>query len=365
MRQSPKSSVGEALAEAGGYAPGFDVIRHVAAFMVLLSHAVPISSGSNAHEIVFRFSGGHATLGKIAVAVFFTLSGFLVMQSANRSSTWWHFLLKRISRVVPGLLCVVMISAFVLGPLVSTDSILGYYRNPATWDYMRLAVFLPADGDLPGVFRTNPYPSTVNGSLWTLRYEMACYILLTGVAFLYPFRHLPHVVSATLAAGTCLVLAVLANREALQFPTVVADLAPLASFFFMGAVLYSFRYQVVLDLRFAAGSLLVLLVSLGSASFNLLGPTAIAYIVVWIGLKVQSPVFLKRSDLSYGMYLYAFPVQQFIQLHWSPTWYINVLLSLGPTLALAYLSWTYVERPMLTRARRWLLQPQRLALTEA
>ena len=162
-----------------GRSNNFDGLRMLAAVGVVLSHAYPVTQGSNANEIFMRLSGGQTTLGEVCVIVFFVISGFLIAQSFARSGSLTDYLTNRIVRIVPGLVVVTMITAFVVGPLLTSQTSNNYWTQPATYRYLGNILIYPSAQKLPGVFDSNVYQSISNASLWTLCYEFSCY---TGLA---------------------------------------------------------------------------------------------------------------------------------------------------------------------------------------
>ena len=116
-------------------------------------------------------------LTQLAVGVFFVISGYLISGSWERRPQLPRYLTNRVLRIIPGLFLVVVVSAFVLGPLVTTLAAGDYFTDGGTYSYLRNAVLIP-NYALPGVFAGNPFPGAVNGSLWTLPAEFACYLVV-------------------------------------------------------------------------------------------------------------------------------------------------------------------------------------------
>ena len=157
----------------------FDLLRLAAALAVLLAHG----------DFLYRLHlpvpfVGHS-LGSLAVYVFFFISGYLVCQSWTRQPAWGAFWVKRLARVFPGLVVAVAFSVFVLGWAVTTLPSAAYWQAPGTWlNLLNNAAGLATVQTLPGVFESNPFARAVNGSLWTIRYELAMYVLLSAMAAL-------------------------------------------------------------------------------------------------------------------------------------------------------------------------------------
>lgn len=149
----------------------FEFLRIFAALAVLISHHFPLS---NLGEPSIP---GVISLGGVAVMIFFSISGFLVTQSWLSDRNAFRFLLRRFLRIWPALTMVVFLSVFVLGPILSSLSISEYFLHKATWDYLK-NILMKIHFLLPGVFTDKPGGAAVNGSLWTIPFEVRCYIAL-------------------------------------------------------------------------------------------------------------------------------------------------------------------------------------------
>lgn len=329
----------------------FDLIRFVAAFGVLFSHSFALLGKPEP-----RFYGGQ-TLGSLCVFVFFAVSGYLVMTSWDRTRSIRIFIVNRGLRIFPALVVCLVLCAFVLGPVVTVFSPSAYFLSMQPYAYVatNLLMFTGYVGNaLPGTFQYLPISNTINGSLWTIRYEIFMYLILLGIVCITA-RSLR--VIAMLLAGFVSIWA-LGTYRGLAEPGILmwrleviglsGKLLNLAPFFLVGALLAQVPKHYF-DPRAAGG--------LAIASM-LLYDSTVAMAVLWFTLPLcvltlafHSPkvlnVFGKKGDFSYGVYLYAFPVQQTLaQLH-VESWWIHLLLSCLITLILAVLSWKLIERPAL------------------
>ncbi|MGI4959456.1 MAG: acyltransferase family protein, partial [Janthinobacterium lividum] len=162
-----------------------NIIRLLAATGVLVSHSFPLISGSDSSEPLFIFSHGQTTIGHCAVIIFFAISGYLITTSYLKSQSKPRFVLARLLRLLPGLAAVLVVLAFLLGPQVSTLTMAGYFGSWAPYHYVlgNLSLVAKFQDHLPSVFLDNPFAGAVNGSLWTLQYEVGCYgaVLLLGL----------------------------------------------------------------------------------------------------------------------------------------------------------------------------------------
>lgn len=352
-RAADHGTVARALDE--GRSNNFDFMRFVAAALVIVAHAFPLSYGDGSREALFRLSGGQTDFGSLAVAVFFVISGFLITRSYDRNPNPLLFATNRSLRIFPGLLLAVLFCAFVLGPLVTELSFADYFGQRGTYSYLQNVSLRYSQHELPGVFAANPYAPTVNGSLWTLWYEFLCYgvVLLLGVLRLLRWQ--------VLAAGLAFSLLVV-NGWLPVSSSPVLELLRLRlnayepyfrffAFFAGGGLVYLMRGRVRLVPWLALSALTTLVAALVFGLFNTAFALAGSYLVVYLAFWRRSfgERFARHGDWSYGVYVYAFPVQQTVTelLLPNPDWLLNVLFTYPVVLLLAAASWHGVEKPAL------------------
>lgn len=327
---------------------GFDTIRLLAASAVIVSHGFVLTG---AVEPLDHLTGGQATIGTLAVSAFFVISGFLIPASFDRGGIA-RYAVKRARRILPALVVAVLLCAMVLGPLATQLPLGAYFADPATWRFLGHALFLPVGYDLPGVFADHPL-SAVNGSLWSLKYEVACYVLVPLALMLAPLRKAA-VIAAWLASFA---IARLVPPDAGGALYHLGQLAELFRFFGAGMLLYLYRAQI--QLRPALAWLCLGVAGVGALTplFNELAATLGAYaLIAFAGLCGERfRQVTARGDISYGVYVLAFPIQQLLvpaTLGFAMGgivlgWLANALLALPLAYAAGALSWFLVERPAL------------------
>jgi peptidoglycan/LPS O-acetylase OafA/YrhL len=318
----------------------FDLLRLTAAIAVLVSHSF-VLSGHPEPAI------GALNVGTIAVFVFFAISGFLITRSWDHEPRLGAFLAKRVLRIFPALIVVVVLVALVAGPLLTSLSAGSYFDAHATWTYVFKNVVLVEQFHLPGVFTHNPFGSAVNGSLWTLPTEFRAYlfIALLGVLTILPKRR---AVLAIFAFVYVLGLVAPAHTRALLGTLMFYRV------FLVGALLYLYREEIPRSPVAAAGLIVAWIVLSGTSAGVAVATVAISYAA--IVLAYEKPVLTRltaHGDFSYGTYLWAFPVQQTIAHLWHHVTSLEmILVSLPITVLLAIASWRLVEGPALTLKRR-------------
>ncbi|TDR45834.1 peptidoglycan/LPS O-acetylase OafA/YrhL [Tahibacter aquaticus] len=341
-------SLGQAMA-----APGDNLLllRLLAASAVIYGHSYALCGIPGAVDHIARHNWGYGLYsGSIAVQVFFVVSGFLVSGAWLRRPDLAFFLRSRVLRIVPAYLACLVISALVLGGLLTTLPRSDYFAHADTWRYIwkNLTFSTEMAWTLPGVFTGNPLPNTVNGSLWTLVVEVRVYLWLAifGLLGLLDRRERLFYALAILAAYLYapLTLPMMPMNEFLR----------LGGFFAAGCAFYRWRD----DIPFHGGLVVVLaalaVIAHGSEWFMPLYGLALAYAVFWFAYGPRFLLFFNRlGDYSYGVYLWGFPLQQLVAL-WLPTPTPTriTLIALPLALIAGALSWHLLEQPMLRFKRR-------------
>ena len=156
----------------GKYNNNLAFMQFLSAVFVILSHAYPIACNQN--DILIKLTNGRIGLGDLAVRFFFLTGGFYIAKSMEKNKSAKKFFSIRIMRIFPPLIVIVTASV-MMGCVLSEYTFAEYWSSIKTWKYFLNSVFI-LQHELPGVFQNNPYNPTVNGSLWTLPVEVACYI---------------------------------------------------------------------------------------------------------------------------------------------------------------------------------------------
>ena len=333
----------------------FDFLRFAAAVMVWYSHCYGLTRFPDPLSRYVPFE----SFGSLGVTIFFVISGYFVTASYENNGNFLIFIRNRALRIIPALWVVVLLSVFVLGPAVTTDSLHQYFADSETWKYLRSMMIFPLQYNLPGVFHSNE-AYEVNGSLWTLKQEVRLYgvIAILGVLGILQPR-----LMFVLLAGLCslriygIIKVPLSTDRIFTQPWADLELAVrLATQFAVGACLYLGRETVPLKISYFFISIVIIVASIympySPKIGNLLFDLAFGYALVCIGF-LRIPLlhaFNRWGDFSYGFYLYAFPMQQlFLQiLGGNANFTAFLLASFCATFLCSVLSWHAVEKPALS-----------------
>lgn len=326
----------------------FNLIRLLAALSVIFSHSIAVLGLPGNCEVFFDRLGLSA--GEMAVDVFFVASGFLVTGSLVNRGSLIAFLWARTLRIYPALWVMLALTVFVLAPALTTLPVADYLRAPGTYEYFWKCATLIGGVrySLPGVFETMPLKGEFNGSLWTLPIELRMYLYLAAGWFVLAAVPAIRVKALTLAApvAAAAFLAIILRGRLSGGPFNAAHIR--VFMFLAGTTLYLWRDKVAMN----RGAMFALAAALAIASFNksvffvayvlLLAPLVLhlAYIP---GGRVRS--FNGYGDFSYGVYIYAFPIQQTLAKFFPAlSLFAMVILSGLLTLGVAALSWHGVEK---------------------
>jgi len=328
----------------------FNLVRFAAALLVLYTHSYALSIGTDKAEPLRSLLG--ITWGTIAVDVFFITSGFLVTSSLVNRNNLLAFVWARFLRVYPALFVAVLFCVFLVGAYFTSFPVSEYLAHERVYKFLfnNATLVFGVEYFLPGVFVDVPYKYLVNGSLWTLPFELEMYgcLCVIGSALLFIQKRIKRDILG-FAFLTLAVVSVAAYLTHRFYPYLSNGLfLRLFSMFFMGAAFYIWKDKIVLSTKAFFVILSALLLSiLDWRFFMVMYHISLAYLVLYIAYVPAGRIrqFNVIGDYSYGIYIYAFPVQQSVAaLIKGVSVPVMMGLSFIITLALAVLSWHLVEK---------------------
>lgn len=333
-----------------------NIIRLIAALMVLYMHSFAICLGDSRQDIMYFITNGRELSGGVAVDIFFIISGFLICRSYDRASSTFSYFKARFLRIWPLLFVVVFVTAFIIGPILSTTSFKRYFLSLDILSFLKNAIFINTYSYLPGVF-SNHYNHSLNGSLWTLMYEVVCYILVVVISPIWKKKKVLVPIWTVILAVAYYYLTIL-NTSLISSGYILNSIR-LFMYFSVGMTYYIYAEKI----RLSGYAFLVSVIGLALLGwfwdFNIPFVIFGSYIIFFIAFqkKYVARWYEKIGDLSYGIYIMAFPIQQILlDLMGHPTEYyktmtmdpyINMVVTLIIVLPLSYLSWHFIESPCL------------------
>jgi peptidoglycan/LPS O-acetylase OafA/YrhL len=339
----------------------YDFIRFVAASMVLFSHHFPLAARP---EPVLPIYG--KTFGTLAVSIFFSLSGFLIYRSIDKNADWWRFVAARFLRIVPNLLLAVTLTSLI------TLLYFGNYSNlTGHTGYVTRNLLLPFFGpayEIEGVFQGSAYQS-LNGPLWSLRYEIQLYFILFLIVAFSGFLRgwILGVLLLVLSYAWMMDM----HIRALGFD--IFQYSQLAGFFLSGALLgYLWQHWQAYTVPLGFTGLILWLACESFIPFD--GPLnaiTLSAAIVGLGSSRAASGFSRGGDASYGMYIYAWPTQQFCILL-IPGFWVSMTASFVVTVMTGYATWHLLEKKCLLHVddfthflrRQYTLLTRRLTITD-
>ncbi len=324
----------------------FNLLRMGAALCVVLSHSF-ILTGNEPNALP-------RILGYVSVNCFFLISGFLVCKSLLDRRSIAKFLRARALRIYPALIFAVLLCVFIIGPLFTTLSTKEYFLNTKTYEFLlKNSMLLVGDVviNLPGVFSQGKYGSWVNAPLWTIFYEVYMYLGLALIAFFITlskvdFEKRLRIVISIIAALTMTAFLIDTGYK-LFSDSLIGVLLRFTALFSMGATLYLYRAQIRLSTwLFLAMVIIVGLSAANRVLFNVAFYLFLGYFLLYLAYLPSGWLlkFNQLGDYSYGIYVFAYPIQQAVT-HWYPNLHSIELFvyAMVPTMALAVFSWHFIE----------------------
>ena len=331
-------------------ANNFDIIRILFAWFVIVSHSY-VLNGDGPTDPLAKLTNGYMIFSFIGVKGFFIISGYLIFQSLERSKSILDYLTKRILRIFPALIVVLALTLLVVYFIYPAYQ--GYYLlQPEIYKYFigNSILFMP-HFFIQGVFENLPNKA-INGSLWTIEFEFLFYLLLL---FLYPVRRnkniLKTILIITLIGFFVGNLFFLDEIKKVSSPISLELVFDLGTYFLMGSLLACFNWDKIPYKKFIVlGSFVILLLAI-LFKFNYSWvQLSLPFIIIYLGKQSSSIATLSHKvlgDPSYGIYLYGFPVQQFIIYFFKPSTLVLMISSTLLCFLLGYLSWILIEKKAL------------------
>jgi len=319
----------------------FNFLRLFAAFLVFFGH-------------------GHVLLGLVpttvlshglGVYIFFSISGYLISMSWDKDPSLYRFFIRRSTRIFLALIVCILLSVVILGPILTTLSMKDYFAHGATLIYIQ-NILLHISYYLPGVFEQNPVPNAVNGSLWSLPVEFMMYILVAVIGSIVGKFYLKYIVLILFIflLFTTKYWALETQDFIIFYGMDLKTIVYTGVYFWAGAFFYHFNFKKYFSFEtFAIVFLLLIFMFQWENIYSWLSYFLIPFVVLSFGFSASNYLnIFNKADYSYGLYIYAFPVQQ-TMVYLYPKLSINSHLIIGFTITiiLASLSWHLIEKPSL------------------
>jgi peptidoglycan/LPS O-acetylase OafA/YrhL len=335
-----------------------DVWRVIAAIMVIVGHSYILNPAPGKHDLIGLLFG-FTYSGALAVKIFFFISGLVVTNSLIQSKSAVHFVISRVFRIFPALIFLILITAYVIGPLITSLNIHDYFHSKLTHDYVKDNIILKSNFSLPGTFQKNAYPNQANAALWSLPYEAGCYMFLLALFLIGTFKNRAVVNIIFLAIIFEIISPV---RFLTEFLAWNPEIQLLPACFSIGAIIAYNQDKIKIGYLQTFGFFLVAY----TLRFTRFAEMSFYFFSFSLILNLaRLPLVLRfkiKSDTSYGIYLWGFLIQQLIECYLKDmNFYMKLSLSIGTAMLIGYTSWILVEKRSI-RAGKWLINKINLQL---
>lgn len=347
-------------------------LRWLMAFLVIFSHAGPLGGFYGGQDLGIQISD-EQSLGGVAVAGFFFFSGFLITQSRMGRSSIFRYFWRRALRIMPAFWAALLATAFLLGPIAwwrETGSLDGYFTaaRESPWTYFLSNMWLDlGQRNIAEMGTSLPYAThgafDWNGSAWTLLYEFKAYILvgLLGLAGMLAYRWITTIVATTIIIMNALQWSGAGNMGAVfrvfNDPFMLMFLAPFA----FGMLFAVWQDKIPVDDRLAIACMVLAGATYAFGGWNIWGTYAFAYVLMWFAVRAtRLNAWEKHGDLSYGVYIFAWPIMQLFAYFGlqHAGWLVYHLVIVVVVHVVAFLSWHLIEKPAMSLKSwtpRWLV----------
>ncbi|WP_293895878.1 acyltransferase [Flavobacterium sp.] len=326
----------------------FDFLRLLFSTLVIVSHSFALTNNNN-KEIFLVITDNQISLGTFSVKCFFIISGYLVFSSLKRSENLREYIWKRMIRIFPALMVALLLTLLLMALLYTGEGNILNHDDFWRYLYRNLGLY-HVKFFVGGVFEKNPYPRAINGSLWTISYEFTMYLSL--LLFFYFKRKLPQIL---LLAAAFIILFSLANFAQHFLDEIISkfyldsqDLYDLGCYFIAGSFLASINFEKFKHKKpLLLLGIILLIVATKMGRFQFFGYLLLPLIILGFGLLKTlyiKSIGQKIGDISYGVYIYGFLVQQTLLYFFDLGTYELMLTSLLITMFLGYFSWHLIEK---------------------
>jgi len=325
----------------------FNLIRLLAAISVIYGHTSAIT-GHGPADLFLQYVG-FKFIGGVAVDIFFVISGFFITSSFVNAKNYKYFLVSRILRIYPALIVCILLTVFIVGPLLTEST--EYFTNKQTWEYLYLnSSAYSTVYHLPGVF-TNLFDKGVNGSLWSIAVEVKLYIIV------FIFGLFSILKNKYFFNSLFFVIIVISYFKPTFFEYILQfeNHRHVALMFLIGSFIYINKEMLILNPFILLFLCFFAATQHGTDNFVYAYMVLLPYMVFYIGFSKEIKVFNKIGDYSYGVYLYGWVVQQIV-IYFSPALsnLNHAIISIIFSLFMAMISWHLIESRLLKLKERFI-----------
>jgi len=337
----------------------FDLIRLLLAVTVAFIHLSFLSEIKSLSFITDIFSP------EVAVDCFFVISGFLIFMSYDSSKSLSKYTSKRLRRIFPGYITVVLFFSFALYFLSTKSGFFDYFNfDFIKYLFSNLLTLNFLQPTLPGVFETHPIQS-VNGALWTIKIELMFYMSVPLIAYIFSKTDRTYTLITIYVASVIFSYAMIYLSDytgSSMYLMLERQLPSQLAFFISGAAIY-YYYSYFYEKRYLllAFSILILLVDKFVYEIYILYPISLAIVVIYFASMFKYlGNFGKYGDFSFGVYIWHFPILQvLLETGMFDNMVVGIVMFIALTFIASYLSWHFVEKRFLYKSSHYITSEKR------
>jgi peptidoglycan/LPS O-acetylase OafA/YrhL len=325
------------------------LIRFILAILVIYGHSFSLTRTNINSEVFIKYFHIDYS-GSCAVALFFFTSGLLVSKSYIERNQPISFILARFFRIMPALFVSAIFLAFIAGPMLTTLPLPDYFNNKETYSFIYNNLLMHTQYSLPGVFEYLPYSKGINGSWWTIKYEVMCYSFLLFFGLINGFKN------KYIATFVCLAIIILAVTDS----TFIRDnfsndqyVYYLPFYFCTGCLFYIWSDLIQINTRVLIGLIGITILCRNTSIYPILFFLCSSVFILILSIYEPFKKIKIKHDISYGIYIYGFFIQQLlIFLFPNMNNYWNTIFAILISMIFALISAKYIEEPAILLGKK-------------
>jgi peptidoglycan/LPS O-acetylase OafA/YrhL len=322
-----------------------DLIRILLACIVIFSHTIPLNGTTPYWRDPVGFFFPVTYCGALAVKLFFFISGLVVTNSYLKNESFVYFTISRLFRILPALIFLLLITVFLIGPFITNVSTSEYFTDLNTYKYITNNIIFKTQFTLKGVFTDNLQKNAVNSSLWSLNYEIKCYFALMCAFLLTKNKRIFIFNNAFIALFIASILPpnIIIGR---LINSINPEIYYLPISFAYGAILAVNQNKFVMNLQIVILSFFVYFLFRGHRIEELFLIIAFCNSIIYISSRKFILKFKPKYDISYGIYLWGFLIQQILYFLFGTIYAgLHFVVAVSISVPIAYISFILIEKP--------------------
>ena len=325
-----------------------DLVRIFAALMVIFGHSFALSFNQEYTE-PFNYLFPFTYSGSIAVKVFFFISGVLVTNSLISSGNIAKFSVARFFRIYPAFAFTIVVSSLLIGPIAYQGELSQYFSSSGFKDYITHSLHFDTQYFIEGVFVGNKDNGSINGSLWTIALEISAYFVVLSAYIFTGFKN------KAISSAICMFVIIMPLTSIEGFNFIIernSEAFLLPSIFALGSLYAINKDKIIVDWKIPLAFFILYKTSyspyLSQFTFYAGLCTSILYFSTF---KTIRNIKI-RHDISYGIYLWGFPIQQLLNYFYHMDTVTLIFSSAFLSIIAGYVSYLLIERPSMNIGKK-------------